>query len=364
MEYMILPPALRGKFTPDQVEAIKNAAVEDYASDCHFFTEEDVKLIEMVNAGVLTKTDALALRAWIKNPTYVAQADTGAIAGDFSLHPPIAIVTGWVAYVAAKELADKPWADWKEKGFLSQIEALQTLSCLLTESRMDHHKGYRWIGPTGEYIIGGDINADLRIYRYPAGIAECHYGEIVSRVQPSEIKELLAGYHSTEGALLAALIAASWQTGYVLDCLKDYPAFEAQALAIIEGLHCPPPNFCPTGMSDFDAASHAGSATWPLTPAGDSRCVHFLCREHGDPYTLHLDGDDIVASYHKAVAMRLPQGDWNEMVMGLFIQAARHGGRTPVGTLAEVVRIAGQPETRSEFDSNVKLVRESKTKTA
>jgi hypothetical protein len=351
MDYLLLPRSLRAALDGVDIAGIRKGCEWDLSADCRGFEDWSGKLGELQAAGLLASSQMEGFLHWLENPTYETVVDGQEVKGEFSICVPIAILSGWTAYQAAEKMEAKPWADWQARGFSSQLEAMGAIGAALTSGSLDLNKGYHWNGPTGDYLITGDVNADLRVFRQVAGDPICHYGSFQSRLQPTGTRQSLYAYHSNEGLLLAAIISGATQTGVSLDCFDRPDRFKDDYLQSLEKLGRSDALFCPTGAGSMEAAHCAGSAVFPLTRPG-ARSIHSLAREFGDPYSMHLDGGDLVIYSGKSLVLRLPGVEWNQAVLGLFIQAARHGGRTPVSQLAEIVELTGQPDWRAEFVAN------------
>lgn len=138
------------------------------------------------------------------------------------------LLIGWPASFV---LSPEEFWDYEKFGFASPVEFLGTLSAKIYSATRDFHdrRVYSWNttlsnGMQTTTSVTGDINCDLRIFQ--DDITPYHtidpLGNIVLyRPMNSEDKRTIAGYHSTEGHLLATIIKYIEQENIGSEVFKD-----------------------------------------------------------------------------------------------------------------------------------------------
>jgi hypothetical protein len=257
---------------------------------------------------------------------------------------------------------DELW-DYQRFGFSSPIDFIATVSAyLIQQSRGregSYGKGYEWTRKRddGSEIVTevtGDGNADLRIYQTdiaPHPTLDPFGNEIGMRPELRDDKHIIAPYHSTEPALLVAVMRYIEQqkieAGFMSDnakelidwgrsfgqgggtCAEHFGGYDQHPQMFFVGYDFPIPQL------DDDYST-------------DQHTIHRLsCMMNEGAYSIYIaPNGDLVATYRsrddaekpvKTVSMRFLPEDAEHLVKGLIFQSAKGLGRTSAKQLLDIL---------------------------
>ncbi|TSC79661.1 MAG: hypothetical protein G01um101425_592 [Candidatus Peregrinibacteria bacterium Gr01-1014_25] len=251
---------------------------------------------------------------------------------------------------------------WKgtAHGFRSDTDmAAVTGVALMHEAEREDligHRGFSWEsedkGRTYRTEIGGDMNADLRIYRTDLTFDPTidPFGNAVSyRPTTSRDAKIIAAYHSQEPTLLAALLKWAHHEQIESPLLANSAKEFLEEMSTWDSRLA---NAADAGYGDVRPNMHFIGFDRPLSrPGGKETAI--LPREYHKVYLMHTDSEGNFAISNPEADeqtapedphMVFPKAEFDTVLRGLFMQTRMGLGRTSLRQLRSVLEYYFSPK--------------------
>lgn len=282
-------------------------------------------------------------------------------------------VLGMIGWLPSKIFKPEEVFDYQRFGFRNLTDFTGSVAALINNALQGNfHEGYRWEfetedGRTLDREITGDSNADLRIHSTditPYETFDPVGNQVSYRPELNSDREIVAAYHSTEDALLAALLK------WVEQCDIKTKTLENKAQETIAWARGLGQRIGTTTEHLYDAADehknrvafiHAGDALPVLDKNDRSEQSTFygLMTDSNFYYGMYvgpmndlvftMESRDEKSSPEKKVKMRFMPEEVDHMIKGLLYQAAKGLGRTSAEQLTSMLEYRFSPQYEADL---------------
>lgn len=279
-------------------------------------------------------------------------------------------------YTARNLLRREELFDYKKFGFSSISELTGTVGAAVSSMQNDRafydKRAFTWktTRPDGRVMksmITGSMHADLRILQRDITVYETTDplgNRVAYRPETEEDSMPVSAYHSTEPYLLVALLKYVDQLGLKPKALKDNAGKTREwARSLGQGGYT-----CAEHFGGYDNDPRTFFVMWQTAlpqlgsdyKQNESWNPHMLITESGSSYNIaigpqrefmmvfrHKDAPKDAPTLYKGAASFLPE-EVDNVIKGLFIQAAEGLGRTSANQLASILEYRFSPQMQED----------------